>query len=212
MKGSGPRRLAVVLLAALAGCGGDAVAPGRTAQGPGRAVLEEAASQGSTGQVSTTRRGDTLIANYVYFPHRGGRFAVGQHEVSFPAYAVCDPATSGYGPGTWDLPCTPLLAPLKITAKTWTAANGMPRIEFAPDLRFRPSDWSLNWVTLQFRDQTASDSTLAELLNVLWVPPGGAEPIDERATDPTLRTYVNTRSGTIIRRIKHFSGYLVVAD
>ena len=31
--------------------------------------------------------------------------------------------------------------------------------------------------------------------------------VDDAATDPTLRTYVDTRTGISVRRIKHFSGY-----
>ena len=38
----------------------------------------------------------------------GGSFDVGMFTVNFPANSICDPNTSGYGPGTWDSPCNTL--------------------------------------------------------------------------------------------------------
>lgn len=212
MKGP-ERRLSAVLLAFLAACGGEAIAPERDAAGPVDVTTELANAQGSGPFAPiTTSRGDTTFATFTVHPLRGGKFAVGAHQVDFPAFSICDPATSGYGPATWDLPCQPTFRSTRITAKAWTAENGHPQIEFSPALRFVPSDWPMNWVTLTFRDRKATNEELAALMTVLWVPERGATPVNEALTDPTLRARVNTASGTITRRVKHFSGYLVSAD
>ena len=34
---------------------------------------------------------------------RGG--LAGEHKIYFSARSICDPATSGYGSGTWETPC-----------------------------------------------------------------------------------------------------------
>src|ERR1700730_14858445 len=41
----------------------------------------------------------------------GGVYFLGNHAIVFPARSICDPATSSYGPGEWDAPCTPLNRP-----------------------------------------------------------------------------------------------------
>src|SRR3712207_5128855 len=34
------------------------------------------------------------------------------HRLVIPAYSVCNPATSGYGPAYWDRPCAPATTPI----------------------------------------------------------------------------------------------------
>ena len=53
---------------------------------------------------------------------RGGRAHVGKFTIDYPANAVCDPATSGYGPDVWDTPCNTLNEDFTVTAKVWVAS------------------------------------------------------------------------------------------
>lgn len=154
---------------------------------------------------------DTLVVRFTYDPAVGGTYKIGDHKLVMPAYSVCDPAVSTYGPTEWDRPCTPLAAPLGITAKTWLNGDGHPQIDFSPSLRFVPTDNSNKWVQLFFTDRDASDAARAAQLHVLWAAAPGLPGIDETLLDPTLKLSVNSGSGMIWRRIKHFTGYLVVS-
>jgi hypothetical protein len=124
------------------------------------------------------------------------------HRLSIPANSVCVPGTSGYGPGTWDLPCQTATAPIVFTITSTTDANGRPRITVQPDVRFSPS----KVVTASFVDQTAANAFAAL---IRYCPTVGTC-IDESKTDPSLKTYQDPATGRVYRRLKHFSGYTVV--
>jgi hypothetical protein len=137
----------------------------------------------------------------------GGVFYTGNHAVVFPAGSVCDPATSTYGPGTWDDPCSPLQSSIKVHAEV-RRKDGVTSVDFTPALRFVPSSNSARWVWMVMYSPDAKDAggDLSRF-NILYAPKPGATPVDETASDATLRTYVDTWSGVSIRRIKHFSAY-----
>ena len=132
---------------------------------------------------------------------------MGEHKIVFPAYSICDPATSSYGPTEWDKPCQPLTTPITIAADTMTV-NGHPHLRFSPDLRFVPSVDPRNWVMLYMKDPSASDPLVGPTLTILWEAPDGTL-IDETLSDPTLVTQVQGSSSIVYRRVKHFSGFLV---
>src|SRR5688572_16943931 len=115
-------RLPVVALALLGGlitaC---AEAPGTAPAGSAAAPAPREVANRAT-LVGTS--GDTAVHTFVYAPSVALTERIGAHEIRFPAGAVCDPATSSYGPGTWDAPCTPLAAPITFTVRTWTDAAG----------------------------------------------------------------------------------------
>jgi len=138
----------------------------------------------------------------------GGVFFTGNHAVVFPSQSICDPATSSYGPSTWDLTCDPLQTTLKVHAEV-RRANGRTWIDFTPSLRFVPSSSSSKWVWLVMYTPGAVQDTDLSRYNILWSQSIGGATVDETPTDATLRTYVDTFSGISLRRIKHFSGYLV---
>src|ERR687884_341265 len=81
---------------------------------------------------------DSLSADFTVTP-TGGTFVLGAHAVVFPDHAICDPATSGYGPDTWDQPCTPLEEPIQIHAEVRNEL-GRTWVDFTPELRFVPTD------------------------------------------------------------------------
>ena len=137
----------------------------------------------------------------------GGVFYTGNHAVVFPSGSVCDPATSTYGPGTWDDPCSPLQSTLKVHAEV-RRRDGGTWVDFTPALRFVPSTNSSKWVWMVMYSPEAKDAggDLSRF-NILYARTIGATPVDETASDATLRTYVDTFTGVSIRRIKHFSAY-----
>jgi hypothetical protein len=119
------------------------------------------------------------------------------HKVHFDANSVCDPTTSGYGPGTWDLPCKPAQGPITFTVTSWRNADGRPQVSFSPDVRFVPGTTQVLYL-----------SDAAPGIGKMWCSPllaGGC--VDESLADSTLTTWV--ANGAVARRIKHFSGYNV---
>ena len=150
---------------------------------------------------------DSAAADFYVGPN-GGVFFAGNHAVVIPAQAVCDPATSSYGPSTWDEQCSPLQSPLRVHAEV-RRKNGTTWVDFSPSLRFvpstNPSRWA--WIVMYTPSAVGQSSDLSRY-NILWANSIGGTAVDETPTDATLRTYVDTFSGVSIRRIKHFSGYL----
>lgn len=141
----------------------------------------------------------------------GGVFFTGNHAVVFPAQSVCDPATSEYGPSTWDLPCEPLQTQLKVHAEV-RRKNGQTWVDFTPSLRFVPSSSPSKWVWIvMYAPDAKNETTDLSRFNILWAESIGGKTIDEVATDTSLRTYVDSWQGIALRRIKHFSGYALAS-
>ena len=131
---------------------------------------------------------------------------LGDHRLSIPANVVCDPASSGYGPGYWDAPCRPITRPIEVTAK-WATLNGQAVIHFTPNLRFVPSDERSRWVIL--RAKASKDIDPANSYAMLWHNPETLQWVDEAALDPTLRVILDRRGRIVSRRLKHFSRYML---
>jgi hypothetical protein len=140
----------------------------------------------------------------------GGVFYVGGHAVVFPAHSICDPAASSYGPTEWDKPCTVLNRKLTITATVRTV-GGEKSVDFSPELRFVPSDKPARWVWIFINTPEARGASDLARFNILFAEYIGAPPVNDAASDPTLRTYVDPWLGVSYRRIKHFTGYYVNA-
>ena len=205
-------RLAVgplLLLLGLAGCRDGVVSPTESpALAPPKAAPApmSLAPQGRPRLALSGGLPDSTAVDFYVGPG-GGVFYAGNHAVVFPAGSVCDPATSTYGPGTWDDACSPLQSSLKVHAEV-RRRDGMTAVDFTPALRFVPSTNSSKWVWIVMYSPEAKDAT-GDLsrFNILYARTIGATPVDETASDATLRTYVDTWSGVSIRRIKHFSAY-----
>jgi hypothetical protein len=131
----------------------------------------------------------------------GATQLIGGQVVSIPAGAICDPATSGYGPTYWDQPCDPLVGSVEITATVFTNSFGQPYVDFQPAMRFSPDQQ----VMVFMRDGTTDPSKLTGMMycNADLVC------VDESLADPSLKPFRVTRSHIIGRRVKHFSGYNV---
>jgi hypothetical protein len=199
----------LLLLSALAGCREGVVSPvERPIEAP-RAAAPAPMSLAPQGRPTFALVGglpDSASVDFVVGPN-GGIFNAGNHAVAFPAQSVCDPATSSYGPGTWDDPCTPLQAPIRVHAEV-RRINGQTAVDFTPSLRFVPSNDPARWVWLVLYTPSAVGSSDLTGFNILWEKALGAPAIDETPSDSSLRTYVDTWQGMSFRRIKHFTGYV----
>lgn len=157
----------------------------------------------------TELQGTTTSYTVTIDPRRDNVYSDGTTSVRFPAGSICDPATSGYGPGMWDAPCAPASAPISLPV-TRTVRNGRLHLEFGRDLRFAPSSNPAKHVILTI-DVPAVSTTTESLSRyaVFYVPTGTSTLIDESVTDASLVTIVKRSEGRVVRRLKHFTGYNV---
>jgi hypothetical protein len=203
----------LLLLAALAGCRDGVVSPAASPVEPPSLRAPAPASLAPQGRPTLQLNGglpDSAAVDFVVGP-MGGVFFTGNHAVVFPAQSICDPATSSYGPGTWDAACSPLQTTLNVHAEV-RHANGVTSVDFTPSLRFVPSSSPTKWVWMFMYAPEAVGATDLSRFNILWASRLGGPTVDEAMEDPSLRTYVDTFSGISLRRIKHFSGYQLGAE
>ena len=204
----------LLLLSALAGCREGVVSP---AAGPIEAPQAAApapmslAPQGRPHLDLVGGLPDSTSVDFIVGPN-GGIFNAGNHAVVFPAQSVCDPATSSYGPGTWDDPCTPLQSPITVHAEVRRVNGSRPRwtsrrrcASCRRTIRHAGSGWSCT-PRRPSAARISPDSTFCGRAAF------GAAAVDETPADSSLRTYVDTWQGVSLRRIKHFSGYVAPAS
>lgn len=204
-------RLAAILCAlVLAACDGGPTAP--TAIAPPQASLTAARihpERGArTGTDATTSGTDTVITVFTVGPH-GGRFLIGgEHVIDFPDHAICDPARSSYGPGTWDRKCRTLGRAITFTAKSWVDAQGHPEVFFSPEIRFAPTRDPRQGVVLYLKDWSAASDPST---HIDWCAEPGTSCLDDGKHRPWMQTQRDPASGWIYRIIEHFSGYNIAA-
>jgi hypothetical protein len=198
-----------IVVGVLAGCSDNTVLAPSAA--PSAAATPVTASFAPTSRPSLSLKGDKIRNGSTSFTvtPAGGIFFVGNHAVYFPAGSICDPAANSYGPGEWDAPCSPLTKPITISATVKTV-EGVKSVDFLPELRFVPSDNASRWVWIYMYTPDARGARDLSEFNILFAETLGATPVNDAAQDPTLRTYVDGRLGISFRRIKHFSGYVVL--
>ena len=199
----------LVALATLAACSDSPVAPTAASRNLRPLGFVAPPTLQRYGVAVNVRPVDDDEVEFTIDPSQAQNVTIGQHTISFPAYSVCDPATSSYGPEYWDAPCRALREPITIRAKT-SIDDGHARVDFEPALRFVPSSpWSFSrWVILSFREPRSLRTDVD--YEILWKGPSGRW-IDESKTDPTLRAWSDWSGNRVSRRIKHFSGYNVTA-
>ena len=204
------RRAAPTLALGFAGltvaCADGPTAPG-AAPAASRPVLAAAAPTdprfASVGVGLTT---DTLRGTFTIRPGVATRVWLGPAvRIDLAANGTCDPAQSSYGPGTWNDACARLSAPLTVAVKAFRGPDGAPRMQFSPDLRFAPG--TFNTVALATRALA-----IPKDFRMDWCPSDGSACVNETLFDWSLVTYYDQTSGVLVRRIKHFSGYTVVAN
>ena len=199
----------LVVLAAASACSDAPMAP-RAAERPAFDInaLQPEMSRGSRPAVAASDTDNVLT--FSVDPNVSRSYAFGENWVYFPARSICDPSTSGYGIGTWDTPCTALRQPINVTVH-WSNKGGHAYARFSPDLRFVPADSRSvsRWVILSLHDH----KRIRELsnYNILYDAGGALGFIDESLTDKTLRAWIDPLHNSVVRRVKHFSGYMVAA-
>ena len=194
MKAMRSRTLITLLTLGVAACSDIPVAPTGPGLSPDADVLMSKGSGGDEGGVRT----------FVVNPGERVSERFGNHKLTIPADAVCDPETSGYGADLWDQPCEPIRQPIEVTA-TWSTVNGNPAISFSPDLRFVPSDDPSRWVQLSLKHTKGVDEQL--YYSILWRDQKSGQWVDESAQDLTARARPTKSSNKVARRLKHFSDY-----
>ena len=201
----------VAVMAVLAGCADNTfsgpVAPSSAAASAAPASMIMAPADRPALSLIGGRSSNTT-ADFTVGP-QGGVFFVGNHAVVFPKKSICDPTTTDYS--AWDSACKTIGKPLHIHAVVRTE-NGRTWVDFSPELRFAPSDNSSQWVWMFMYTPDARGAT-GDLsrFNILYAQSIGGVTTDDAASDATLRTYVDTKTGISMRRIKHFSGYTASA-
>jgi hypothetical protein len=193
--------LAVLTGSALLGaCAGDATDPLRSPEALTPAGASQAIAVHSSNGVYTFTI-DAAKSNALW---------MGQHKLSIPANGICDLGSSGYGSAYWNTPCTPHSGTMTITAVVTTSLDGHPQIDFSPALRFNPA----TNVSLYMWDAKASAGT-ARKLSILYCPilsalGDAAGCINEASVDSDLQTQFVAGTYYLYRRIKHFSGYVII--
>lgn len=206
------RAVGLLPVVAIAAACSDAPSAPRVAERPGfyTSELQMAASKSAPakgGKSPKDQISTTGVATFTVDPRVSRVYAFGENWVYFPANSICDPATSGYGPGTWDTPCAPLTTPITITA-TWTPKGGHGYVDFQPAMRFAPSSNMWQWVIVSIKDRQMVSMTSS--YSILYQV-GDDSFVDESLSDPTLKAYIDWSNNTIYRRLKHFSGYMIQA-
>jgi len=202
-----PRRLSTRLLASttvvalaafVAACGRDDANVTDVAVRESVTLSEEAPTS------TVTTYGDTTVAVLVVDPSVSQTYSMGPHKLVIRQRAICDLATTPYGPAYWNASCEPSKVPVTITARVFNR-NGRLHVDFSPALRFVP-DAKRPSAELWIKDKEAS---LNGAFNILYCV--DAVCWDESVLDPSLATHRDPKSGFIYRQLKHFSGYEVAA-
>ena len=203
------RSTALLAVAVAAGACSDSTSPPRAQERPAFDVQALQPLDARAGRPGAQLATDSNTTTLTIDPNVSRTYSFGQNWIFFPAHSICDPATSGYGPGLWDTPCTPVSQPVTITVH-WSGRGGYAFAHFSPDLRFVPADARAisRWVVLSLHSQRGLRdlSAYTILYNIqpsVWV--------DESLTDPTLRAWLDPLHNSVYRRVKHFSGYMLAA-
>jgi hypothetical protein len=126
--------------------------------------------------------------------------SIGSHVINIPAGAICD-LSSSYGATEWDKPCTPMTGSVLITATVMYDDENHPFVDFQPAMRFAPN----KEVRLFLKNGRSSQPTE---LSIDYCN-ANAVCVDESIGDPSLKTVRVGQTAVLMRRLKHFSGYMI---
>lgn len=149
-------------------------------------------------------------------PANGGELNIlDVYSLHFPAGAVCDPnaldTQTGYANGEWDAPCTPATGDIAIRATAKWSSGGRLYVDFTPSLRFVPGKTVLLSTdvfapVIRYLD----DAGVYEGWAIEFSPVLDGSPVADALVDASLRTRVIGNTGRVQRRIKHFTGYMII--
>ncbi len=197
----------VATFAAAAGCAADATAPDRLAP-PERAASARVPEVRGDPRTPGTQRpddGDSATYTFAIDPTTANVLYMGAHRLELPANAVCALGLSGYGAGAWDAACEPETRRLTITARVTGATSDYPRVDFEPAMRFNPQ--TSVYLSLFVKHMSTIEPLGWRVLYCASLTRTAC--IDEAVIDPDLATRTNWPATLLVRRIKHFSGYMV---
>ena len=190
--------LPMIAAALLGGCSGEVLAPSAAQR------TNEATSMFVPTTVAKALIGVVDGTYTIKFdPTKNQTLALGPNGIDIPADAVCDLATSGYGPETWNSPCSPEKAPVTLTVVIKGSSSPHPSLSFAPAMRFNPLK---NVQLYMYAPHVKKDD--AKNWWMFYCPDHG-KCVDEALTDASLGTFIDHRDSMLFRRVKHFSGYTV---
>jgi hypothetical protein len=183
----------------LTGCAGDSIKP----------VALQKTSELRTSPFTPTAAQKALVGvsdgtySFVIDPSQPQALQLGASHLDIPANAVCDLASTSYGPDHWDDSCTPQTDTFTVTAVVRNAATDHPSVDFEPALRFSPD------ANVGLYLYVTDDATLDASRTVKYCNASGC--VDESVTDPSLVSNVDLVNRVVFRRIKHFSGFIVLS-
>ena len=202
----------LVVLAAATACSDAPLAPRALPERPAFDIdaLQPESFRGGQRKTALAGGDTDNVLTFSVDPNVSRTYSFGENWIYFPARSICDPATSGYGLGMWDTPCTALQRPIEVTVH-WSNKGGHAYASFSPDLRFVPADArnTSRWVILSLHDHKRIRELSAYA--ILYDAGGSKGWIDESLTDKTLRAWIDPLHNSVVRRVKHFSGYMVAA-
>lgn len=198
-----------VVVASSAACSVDSsIAPDLTASGP---ASSRAVSTGTMvgnpgkGNKPTYGPGVSTVSTFTIDPTQSNTLSFGLHTLTIPANAICGLATSGYGADLWNAACSPETNSVTITATVTGTTAGNPRVDFSPALRFNPQTSVM--LAMFMKHATSTDASSWSILYCATQSSVGC--LDESLADPSLVTTADWHNNRLLRRIKHFSGYVV---
>jgi hypothetical protein len=191
------------VVVAASACSGDATAPARSSA-PVSAAFSKGHHRPTGSELAQVDQGEGSSTYTVTIdPGKMNVLHFGEHTLYLPQNAICSTA-SGYGVDLWDSECAPETLPVTITAKVTAVVNGLPRIDLLPDKRFSPRTTVLLSLSVPSGLEGAASNW-----HILYCPSESTTCEDESLRDPSLATHADVERGILIRRIKHFSGYMV---
>jgi hypothetical protein len=182
----------------LTGCAGDSIKP----------VALQKTSELRTSPFTPTAAQKALVGvsdgtySFVIDPSQPQALQLGASHLDIPANAVCDLASTSYGADHWDESCTPQTDTFTVTAVVRNAATDHPSVDFEPALRFSP-DANVGLYLYVTDDATLDASRAVKYCNAQGC-------VDESINDPSLKSNVDLANRVVFRRIKHFSGFIVL--
>lgn len=212
----GPNRKLAVAAAALMvlGCSDSTLSPGHAANrslASGGAPTLDLNTSLTTGGMNTT----TIILTAA-----GGTYSIGNglFTIKIPSNAVCDPAVSSYGDGTWDSPCTTLASgqSLAVTVTYGLTSANVPVLDVSPGIRFNPNSVVVLGTNAYASSIVAnasyykSNPQALHYFGMYYTPDLGTTAYTDAGNDNSLITHVNLSTGNVWRRVKHFSGYNIL--
>jgi hypothetical protein len=181
----------------LAGCAGDSIAPAKvqTSQVKTSPFVPTAAQKALVGVSDGSYQ-------FEIDPSKDERLQLGASRLEIPANSVCNIAESTYGPAFWNDECALQTEPFTVTAVVRNAATDHPSVDFEPALRFSPSKQVELY--LYVTDQATLDASRV----VKYCNAEGC--VDESIDDSSVASSVDLENRVVFRRIKHFSGFIIL--